>query len=227
MGLVYAENFQVSPSSPRSLFRIPRTRPTSINGSVSDCSGYTPRKLAILPESKCTSEQNACSPPTQNPLITAAVALPPITTFGAASPSFPAIESSILGDEQTKTFPLPAVDYSAGISDPNSQDLTDRPNILRCNGCHNQISLNKFVISTNFYGNYGPALFVSDVLNVKLSDDKSFQRMRTGRYVVKTIYCRQCQTNIGWKYLFSEEDGEKYKEGRFVIERTQLEEVPY
>ncbi|VUG20444.1 DEBR0S8_01882g1_1 [Brettanomyces bruxellensis] len=84
-----------------------------------------------------------------------------------------------------------------------------------------------FVPIPSLFLSISSPLFVSDVLNVKLSDDKSFQRMRTGRYVVKTIYCRQCQTNIGWKYLFSEEDGEKYKEGRFVIERTQLEEVPY
>ncbi|KAH3660085.1 hypothetical protein OGAPHI_007290 [Ogataea philodendri] len=97
--------------------------------------------------------------------------------------------------------------------------------ILRCKQCHNHICLTSLIISDNFTGSLGAAFFVSKVLNVKLSKTRDFKRMKTGRYEVKGISCKQCDSTLGWKYLYSEEDKEKYKEGRFVVERKLLEEV--
>ncbi|XP_051149290.1 protein yippee-like At4g27745 [Andrographis paniculata] len=48
-----------------------------------------------------------------------------------------------------------------------------------------------------------------------------------GEYIVADVYCHDCNTVLGWKYLMATEDQEsqKYKEGKFVIERRNIIEV--
>ncbi|KAG7837367.1 hypothetical protein KL941_000551 [Ogataea angusta] len=121
--------------------------------------------------------------------------------------------------------PKSSVSSGSSSSPPQASQNYPSTRILRCRQCHNHICLSSLIISDNFNGSLGPAYFVSKVLNVKLAKAREFKRMKTGRYEVKVIDCKQCDCSIGWKYLYSEEDKEKYKEGRFVVERALLEEV--
>ncbi|QPG75489.1 hypothetical protein FOA43_002844 [Brettanomyces nanus] len=148
------------------------------------------------------------------------------TTPHSSSPSqLPYFSFFIDAQNKSLLTPPTASNHPALNSFSSSSNIS--AHILRCKQCHNHICTNKLVISTNFYGNYGPALFVSKVLNIKLGDSEEFKKMRTGKYEVKTIYCKQCDVNLGWKYLYSEQEGEKYKEDKFVIERSLLEEADY
>lgn len=97
--------------------------------------------------------------------------------------------------------------------------------VYRCKRCHSHICTKSLVVAGDFTGNYGPAMFVTGVLNTELGEDTERKRMVTGRYEIKSLLCHQCHEDLGWKYLYSESDRQKYKEGKYVVELEHLESV--
>ncbi|ONH71587.1 Protein yippee-like MOH1 [Pichia kudriavzevii] len=75
----------------------------------------------------------------------------------------------------------------------------------------------------NFWGNKGNAYFVKNVLNVRESKCETMKNMRTGRYGVKSITCVQCDSEMGWKYITSVDPDERYKVGKYVVERNMMD----
>ena len=47
----------------------------------------------------------------------------------------------------------------------------------------------------------------------------------TGLHTVCDISCSQCSTVIGWKYEVAFEESQKYKEGKFIIEKVRIIKV--
>ena len=68
---------------------------------------------------------------------------------------------------------------------------------------------------------HGLAYLTSKVVNVSLSVHHS-RVLLTGRYTVANVTCKICGNNLGWKYITAAEESQKYKEGRYLIERTQV-----
>ncbi|VEU23887.1 DEKNAAC105076 [Brettanomyces naardenensis] len=233
MGLVYAEHFKTSQDllDPNRRHRKPHYRASSdasshvLSPSLANLVATSPTSVSSYSSSDSSGGYSVST--TMNTTILPPPPPPPQLSsssyyYSGASPGRGSL--SFLLDSNNKALLIPPLGTETGYEDSNGVD-DQSLHILRCKRCHNHICLNKLVISTNFYGNYGPALFVSKVLNVKLSDNRDSKKMRTGKYEVRGIYCRQCNVNLGWKYLYSEEDGEKYKEGKYVVEKTLLEEV--
>lgn len=46
--------------------------------------------------------------------------------------------------------------------------------------------------------------------------------MTTGRHVVRDLFCVSCGSMIGWKYEVAFEHQERYKEGKYILERLAL-----
>lgn len=111
---------------------------------------------------------------------------------------------------------------SAGVHRSSSMRSHERPIIYRCKSCYCDICISSLIISKDFWGNKGEAYFVKNVLNVREDAKEVMKHMRTGQYGVKAIYCVQCDTVIGWKYITSIEPVEKYKVGKYVIEKNLL-----
>ena len=44
----------------------------------------------------------------------------------------------------------------------------------------------------------------------------------TGLHVVADIYCNGCETRLGWKYVEAFEESQKYKEGKFILEKAMI-----
>ena len=49
--------------------------------------------------------------------------------------------------------------------------------------------------------------------------------MTTGVHVVSDVYCNQCSALIGWTYVKAYEEDQKYKEGKFIIEKHYMTKV--
>lgn len=49
--------------------------------------------------------------------------------------------------------------------------------------------------------------------------------MTTGRHIIRTIRCKNCQSLIGWTYVKAFESEQKYKEGKFIIEKSYMREI--
>ena len=48
--------------------------------------------------------------------------------------------------------------------------------------------------------------------------------MVTGMHTVSDIFCRTCLHYVGWVYLHAFEASQKYKEGKFILERDKIED---
>ena len=47
--------------------------------------------------------------------------------------------------------------------------------------------------------------------------------MRVCRWqVVADIYCNACDTRLGWKYIDAFEESQKYKEGKYILEKAMI-----
>ena len=48
------------------------------------------------------------------------------------------------------------------------------------------------------------------------------KEMTTGVHVVSDVYCVQCCIVIGWTYIDAVEEDQKYKIGKFIIEKSYM-----
>ena len=84
-----------------------------------------------------------------------------------------------------------------------------------------QLYLSPHVITTyNFYPT-GRAYLFDQCVNIVLSQPED-RFLITGLHTVCDISCKRCQTLIGWTYAKAYEPSQKYKEGKFIIEKINL-----
>ncbi|KAI8918571.1 Yippee/Mis18 [Powellomyces hirtus] len=96
--------------------------------------------------------------------------------------------------------------------------------IFGCGECKTHLSTSEDILSKAFQGTTGRAYLFQSVVNV-LEGSVRTANMTTGVHIVKDIYCTACQTLVGWKYERAYEDSQKYKEGKFILERQLVCEV--
>lgn len=77
------------------------------------------------------------------------------------------------------------------------------------------------LLSKSFHSRHGPAYLFNAAVNVTLGSREE-REMTTGRHVVRDLFCVSCNTNLGWRYELAHENREKYKEGKYILERLQL-----
>ncbi|MCO5597301.1 hypothetical protein L7F22_051377 [Adiantum nelumboides] len=73
-----------------------------------------------------------------------------------------------------------------------------------------------------FHCRRGKAYLYNSVVNVIVGDYEE-RMMTTGVHVVADIYCIHCNQNVGWRYETAYEDSQKYKEGKFILERARID----
>ncbi|KAJ3141758.1 hypothetical protein HDU90_006101 [Geranomyces variabilis] len=108
--------------------------------------------------------------------------------------------------------------------------------IFGCGECKTHLSTSEDILSKAtgddarlpntkaFQGTTGRAYLFQHVVNV-FEGGLREANMTTGVHTVKDIYCTSCQTILGWKYERAMEDSQKYKEGKFILERQLVCEV--
>lgn len=79
-----------------------------------------------------------------------------------------------------------------------------------CKNCKTHLTTKEDVISKvckattdshqDFNGRLGQANLVNQVFNLEEGILKERQ-MRTGKHVVRDVYCSRCRTYVGWKYV--------------------------
>jgi hypothetical protein len=48
------------------------------------------------------------------------------------------------------------------------------------------------------------------------------RQLVTGAHTVSDVSCKVCDTVLGWKYVDAEEDAQKYKVGKFILETKRV-----
>ncbi|ONI03701.1 hypothetical protein PRUPE_6G276000 [Prunus persica] len=94
-------------------------------------------------------------------------------------------------------------------------------NIYSCKHCKTHLALVDHILSKSFHCRHGKAYLFHNVVNVTLGE-KEERIMITGLHTVADIFCVSCGSMVGWRYEAAQEKSEKYKEGKFILERFQI-----
>jgi len=95
------------------------------------------------------------------------------------------------------------------------------PGVYTCVDCQSHHLNSDAVISKAFQGRGGKAYLVEQVVNF-WKGPTTERRLMTGLHLVADIYCAGCGTLFGWTYERAFDPSQKYKEGKFVVEKTKV-----
>ncbi|KAI7160432.1 hypothetical protein KC316_g12279 [Hortaea werneckii] len=137
---------------------------------------------------------------------------------------------------------------STSSSSPPTTDafLIGHASHLRCARCAADLALSSQIISKGFTGRHGRAYLVAPSasaisaappLNLHTAKAKNAalpnlpntythkpvpRQLVTGAHTVGDISCAQCGSVLGWKYVAAEEEAQRYKVGKFILETKRV-----
>jgi len=124
----------------------------------------------------------------------------------------------------------------------------DGPQVYGCAKCRTHLTSHDEIISKCFHGRHGTfridkslhliptsqssfrnlvaffegrAYLFDNCVNVSIGRAED-RRLITGLHSVCDIFCKRCNTLVGWTYKWAYEPSQKYKEGKFIIEKINL-----
>ncbi|CAL0319532.1 PREDICTED: protein yippee-like At4g27745 [Lupinus angustifolius] len=95
------------------------------------------------------------------------------------------------------------------------------PRLYSCCNCRNHVSLHDDIISKAFQGRNGRAFLFSHAMNI-VTGPKEDRNLMTGLHTVADVHCGDCREVLGWKYERAYEASQKYKEGKFILEKSKI-----
>jgi hypothetical protein len=93
--------------------------------------------------------------------------------------------------------------------------------IYGCASCRSHVADADAIVSKAFQGRHGRAYLVDAVVNVS-EGPREERLLITGLHTVADIACTGCAAVLGWKYVQAFEEAQRYKEGRFIIEKARV-----
>ncbi|XP_058199303.1 protein yippee-like At5g53940 [Rhododendron vialii] len=93
----------------------------------------------------------------------------------------------------------------------------------RCRYCHSPLALADDVVSRSFNCSRGRAYLFNNAVNVSVGPTEE-RTMLSGLHTVSDVFCCCCGQILGWKYVTAYDKPQKYKEGKFVLERWRIAE---
>ncbi|KAF9520528.1 hypothetical protein BS47DRAFT_1286992 [Hydnum rufescens UP504] len=96
--------------------------------------------------------------------------------------------------------------------------------VFGCSKCHTHLATMSSMLSRAFTGQHGRAYLFDVVVNIEQGEPADRQ-MTTGLHTVRDIYCVKCGTTLGWKYDKAHVEAQKYKEGKYILERGLICDV--
>jgi hypothetical protein len=142
-----------------------------------------------------------------------------------------------------------ATTSSSQTTTPSSSPLPQPPSYLTssklsCQKCLADLLPTSSIISKGFTGRHGRAYLVSpppssSLLPPSTSNSNSTEwtqgdipntlthapvprHLVTGAHTVSDISCRLCGTVLGWKYVEAEEEAQRYKVGKYILETRRI-----
>ncbi|EGO00487.1 hypothetical protein SERLA73DRAFT_181104 [Serpula lacrymans var. lacrymans S7.3] len=90
-----------------------------------------------------------------------------------------------------------------------------------CAQCSAVVALQDELISKSFSGREGRGYLMHSAVNVKLGK-KEDRPLLTGVHTVADVFCVGCNDRLGWYYHKASDYSQKYKEGKYLLEREKL-----
>lgn len=96
--------------------------------------------------------------------------------------------------------------------------------IYTCSNCGSHLAHCDEILSKSFHCRHGRAYLFNTVVNVSVGLQEE-RMMTTGMHMVADIFCNCCGQIVGWKYEAAHENSQKYKEGKFILERAKMRNI--
>lgn len=103
----------------------------------------------------------------------------------------------------------------------DSMVYLDGPQIYACAQCRTHLTSHDEIISKSFHGRHGRAYLFDNCVNVSIGPAED-RLLITGLHSVCDIFCKRCKTMVGWTYAKAYEASQKYKEGKYIVEKINL-----
>mmetsp|Transcript_22699 Transcript_22699/g.30022 ORF Transcript_22699/g.30022 Transcript_22699/m.30022 type:complete len:392 (+) Transcript_22699:348-1523(+) len=103
----------------------------------------------------------------------------------------------------------------------DSMVYLDGPQVYTCGQCRTHLTSHDDIISKSFHGRHGRAYLFDQCVNVTVGPAED-RLLITGLHSVCDIFCKRCKGMVGWTYAKAYESSQKYKEGKFIIEKINL-----
>ena len=153
------------------------------------------------------------------------------------TPSLPFRRRQTSSDSQSSTL---SVDSDSPT--PTETFLGGHSSHLQCSRCLADLAHSHQIISKGFTGRHGRAYLVAppDSLTIPAQTPPSSRygaqpnlpntythkpvsrHLVTGSHTVCDISCAQCGSVLGWKYVAAEEEAQRYKVGKFILETKRV-----
>ncbi|XP_078436490.1 protein yippee-like [Wolffia australiana] len=93
--------------------------------------------------------------------------------------------------------------------------------VYSCKHCETHLARCDDIVSRSFHCRHGKAYLFARVVNVWVGRNED-RLMMTGMHTVADIFCVGCGSEVGWVYVVAHEKSQKYKEGKFILERFKV-----
>ncbi|KAJ7045849.1 yippee-domain-containing protein [Mycena alexandri] len=100
------------------------------------------------------------------------------------------------------------------------QAYPDHPT-YNCSNCSAVIALQDEAITKLFQGRDGRGFLMHSAVNLKLGNRED-RSLITGVHTVADVFCLGCNERMGWYYHKASDFSQKYKEGKYLLEREKL-----
>lgn len=163
------------------------------------------------------------------------ISIPAFPTFLIPSPSFPkrqhkAPKSHDVADDSIEDANSP--------HSPENSLRSSHLSYIRCARCGGHICHTSQIVSKGFTGRHGRAYLVSPTDSTSLNGYQQTtntatlpntitqravpRQLVTGAHTVADINCIICGSVLGWKYIAAEEEAQRYKVGKYIIETKRI-----
>uniref|UniRef100_A0A7E5A0X6 Protein yippee-like n=1 Tax=Panagrellus redivivus TaxID=6233 RepID=A0A7E5A0X6_PANRE len=95
---------------------------------------------------------------------------------------------------------------------------------FECRNCKIFLSNRHELVSETFRGATGTAFLFNKVANIRTGDMHE-RNMMTGKHFIRDVFCKKCETKLGWMYEFAVDEEQRYKEGKTILERKYITET--
>lgn len=112
---------------------------------------------------------------------------------------------------------------------------SNRSSLFQCSRCLTDLIFSDQIISKGFTGRWGQAYLVAPTLSPVASSparecslpnttlhEPVRRELSTGPHTVSDMSCLHCGRTLGWKYVAAQDDTQKYKVGKFVLEANRV-----
>mmetsp|Transcript_364 Transcript_364/g.761 ORF Transcript_364/g.761 Transcript_364/m.761 type:complete len:291 (-) Transcript_364:194-1066(-) len=202
----------------------PRSRSLASASLIAPASAYSP-SLSSVSSSASATPPLALPPPAQSPLSSRrrlrAASLGSYHHQHIKPPATGGGSSRSLGGRKIAHDPIMRERARTALEMNDSMVYLDGPQVYACQQCRTHLTSHDDIISKSFHGRRGRAYLFDQCVNVTEGTPED-RLLITGLHSVCDIFCQRCNTLVGWTYKRAYEASQKYKEGKFIIEKINL-----